>query len=121
MLNRTLIAVKNSQLLRRRIDPAELEGRETYPDPEPGPYRPWQLRTQDVSINADKQLPTSARVDLQKEFWDIGVQAVIQVTSIDLDTEKPEYPGEDWHVQGMLVSDVLREQAEYRLTSSGVE
>ncbi|KAL8869185.1 MAG: hypothetical protein Q9174_004458 [Haloplaca sp. 1 TL-2023] len=107
MLDNTLVAVKNSRLLEPRIDPVNLKRREFYPDPEPGPYRSWQSRLdpklRGFRHNADEQLPTSARVDLRKEFWDIGVQAVIQATSIDLDKDRPEYPGEDWHVQGMLI------------------
>ncbi|KAL8914320.1 MAG: hypothetical protein Q9171_001040 [Xanthocarpia ochracea] len=95
--------VKTSKLLYPRIDPAKRKGRKEYPDPEPGPYRSWQSRLRTLRPNKDGKLPTSARVDLQKEFWDIGIQAVIQVTSFDLHPENPEYPGEDWHVQGMLV------------------
>ncbi|KAL8775922.1 MAG: hypothetical protein Q9203_002485 [Teloschistes exilis] len=102
MLNSTLVEVKTSQLLYPRIDPAELKDREDYPDPEPGPYRPWQSRVRNVKVSEDAKLPTSARVDLQKEFWDVGIQAVIQVTSIDLHSDIPEYSGQDWHVQGQL-------------------
>ncbi|KAL8660410.1 MAG: hypothetical protein Q9202_006575 [Teloschistes flavicans] len=103
MLNSTLVAVKTSELLYPRIDPAKLKGRKEYPDPEPGPYRPWQSRVRTLRLTEDANLPTSARVDLQKEFWDVGIQAVIQATSIELHAEKPEYPGEDWHAQGQLV------------------
>ncbi|KAL8927676.1 MAG: hypothetical protein Q9172_001236 [Xanthocarpia lactea] len=102
MLNNTLVPVKASRLLYPRIDPAKRKGRKEYPDPEPGPYRSWQSRLRTFRVNKDGKLPTSARVDLAKEFWDIGIQAVIQVTSFDLHPEKPEYPGEDWHLQGML-------------------
>ena len=108
MFNNTLMAVKTSKLLYPRIDPAKKKERKEYPDPEPGPYRSWQSRLRTLRANKDGKLPTSARVDLQKEFWDIGIQAVIQVTSFDLHPEKPEHPGEDWHVQGMLVSERLR-------------
>ncbi|KAI4202378.1 MAG: hypothetical protein LQ350_002596 [Teloschistes chrysophthalmus] len=94
--------VKTPKLLRPRIDPAQLKGRKEYPDPEPGPYQPWQSRVRHWDLAEDVKLPTSARVDLQKEFWDVGIQAVIQVTSIDLHFEMPEYPGESWHVQGQL-------------------
>ncbi len=77
MLNNTLMAVKTPKLLYPRIDPAKRKGRKEYPDPEPGPYRPWQSRLRMLRFNKDVKLPTSARVDLQKETWDIGTQAVI--------------------------------------------
>ncbi|KAL8855918.1 MAG: hypothetical protein Q9178_007432 [Gyalolechia marmorata] len=95
--------VKTSKLLYPRIDPAKRKEHKDYPDPEPGIYRSWQSRLRTLRLNKDGELPTSARVDLAKEFWDIGIQAVIQVTSFNLHPEKPEHPDEDWHVQGMLV------------------
>ncbi|KAL8992781.1 MAG: hypothetical protein Q9169_006840 [Polycauliona sp. 2 TL-2023] len=102
MLNSTLMAVKTSNLFYPRIDPENRISRKTWPDPEPGPYRSYTSRLRSAKPTKDGNLPTSVRVDLQKEFWDIGVQAVIQVSSIDLDRERPEYPGGDWHVQGRL-------------------
>jgi len=42
-------------------------------------------------------------VDLKREFWDAWIQIIIQVSSIDLTPEEPNYPGEEWHVQGHLV------------------
>ncbi|KAL8906012.1 MAG: hypothetical protein Q9207_002297 [Kuettlingeria erythrocarpa] len=102
MLNSTLIAVKTSQLFYPRIDPEKRTSRENLPDPEPGPYRSCESRLRSGKLIKDGKLPTSIRVDLQKEFWDIGIQAVIQVSSVDLDQERPEYPGEDWHVQDLM-------------------
>ncbi|KAL8799664.1 MAG: hypothetical protein Q9182_005734, partial [Xanthomendoza sp. 2 TL-2023] len=104
MLNSTLMAVKTSQLFYPRIDPEKRTSREELPDPDPGPYRSCESRLRSAKLTADGKLPTSIGVDLQKEFWDIGIQAVIQVSSIDLDQQRPDYPGEDWHVQGQLVS-----------------
>ncbi|KAL8821125.1 MAG: hypothetical protein Q9223_000780 [Gallowayella weberi] len=102
MLNSTLMVVKTSQLFHPRIDPEKRTSREELPDPDPGPYRSFESRLRSAKLTADGKLPTSIGVDLQKEFWDIGIQAVIQVSSIDLDQERPDYPGEDWHVQGQL-------------------
>ncbi|KAL8993867.1 MAG: hypothetical protein Q9169_006022 [Polycauliona sp. 2 TL-2023] len=99
MLNSTLMVVKTSNLFYPRIDPENRISRKTWPDPEPGPYRSHISRLRSAKPTKNGNLPTSVRVDLQKEFWDIGVQTVIQVSSIDLDEERPEYPGEDWHVQ----------------------
>ncbi|KAI4200083.1 MAG: hypothetical protein LQ348_001791 [Seirophora lacunosa] len=102
MLNNTLMAVKTSQLFDPRIDPEQRISRQDLPDPDPGSYRSFESRVRSVNLTEDGKLPTSARVDLQKEFWDIGIQAVIQVSSIDLDQERPHYSGENWHVQGQL-------------------
>ncbi|KAL8809336.1 MAG: hypothetical protein Q9200_003506 [Gallowayella weberi] len=96
------MVVKTSQLFHPRIDPEKRTSREELPDPDPGPYRSFESRLRSAKLTADGKLPTSIGVDLQKEFWDIGIQAVIQVSSIDLDQERPDYPGEDWHVQGQL-------------------
>lgn len=104
MLNTTLMAVKTSQLFDPRIDPEQRTSRQDLPDPDPGSYRSFESRVRSVNLTEEGKLPTSARVDLQKEFWDIGIQAVIQVSSIDLDQERPHSSGENWHVQGQLVS-----------------
>ena len=104
MLNSSLMHVKTSNLFYPRIDPEEQISRESLPDPEPGPYRSCESRLRSGKLTEDGKLPTSVGVDLRKEFWDIGIQAVIQVSSIELDDRRPEYPGEDWHVKGQLVS-----------------
>ncbi|KAL8751120.1 MAG: hypothetical protein Q9184_006171 [Pyrenodesmia sp. 2 TL-2023] len=106
MLNSTLMAVKTPQLFYPRTDPEKRTSREDLPDPDPGPYQSLESRVRSVNLTEDGKLPTSVRVDLQKEFWDIGIQAVIQVSSIDLDQERPDHPGEDWHVQGQVVSNI---------------
>lgn len=104
MLNNTLMAVKTSRLFHPRINPENRISRDDWPDPEPGPYRSRESRLRSGKVTENGKLPNSICVDLQKEFWDIGIQAIIQISSIDLDHERPEYPGEDWHVQGQLVS-----------------
>ncbi|KAL8874896.1 MAG: hypothetical protein Q9198_006673, partial [Flavoplaca austrocitrina] len=102
MLDSSLMHVKTSNLFYPRIDPEEPISREGLPDPEPGPYRSCESRLRSGKLTEDGKIPTSVRVDLRKEFWDTGIQAVIQVSSIELGEERPEYPGEDWHVQGQL-------------------
>lgn len=104
MLNSTLTALKTPKLFSRRIDPEERLSGTEFPDLEPGPYRSLEQRAQSEYLNADGKLHKSKHVDLRKEFWDVGIQAIIQVSSIDLDTERPTYPGEEWHVQGQMVS-----------------
>ncbi|KAL9637114.1 MAG: hypothetical protein Q9204_001998 [Flavoplaca sp. TL-2023a] len=102
MLNHSLMHVKTSNLFYPRIDPEKQISREGLPDPEPGPYRSCESRLRSGKLTGNGKLPTLVRVDLRKEFWDIGIQAIIQVSNIELGEEKPEYPGEDWHVQGQL-------------------
>ncbi|KAI4140063.1 MAG: hypothetical protein LQ341_003980, partial [Variospora aurantia] len=102
MLNSTLMHVKTPQLFNPRIDPEKRISHKNLPDPEPGSYRSCESRITSVHLTADGELPTQVRVDLQKEFWDIGIQAIIEVSSIDLDEERPKFPGEEWHVQGLL-------------------
>lgn len=104
MLNSSLMHVKTSNLFYPRIDPEKQISREGLPDPEPGPYRSSESRLRSGKLTEDGKLPTPVRVDLRKEFWDNGIQAVIQVSSIELGEDRPAYPGEDWHVQGQLVS-----------------
>lgn len=98
------MALKTSKLFERRIDPVKRISGTKFPDLEPGPYRSLEQRARSDRLNAQGRLKKSVHVDLQKEFWDVGVQVVIQVSSIDLDTERREYPGEEWHVQGQMVS-----------------
>ncbi|KAL9000628.1 MAG: hypothetical protein Q9188_005628 [Gyalolechia gomerana] len=95
MLNSTLMSVKTPQLFYPRIDPEKRISRKDLRDADPGPYRSFESRVRSVNPTEDGKLPTYVRVNLQKEFWDIGIQAVIQVSSIDLDQERPDYPGED--------------------------
>ncbi|KAI4277767.1 MAG: hypothetical protein LQ337_001525 [Flavoplaca oasis] len=102
MLNSSLMHVKTSNLFYPRIDPEKQISREGLPDPEPGPYRSSESRLRSGKLTEDGKLPTPVRVDLRKEFWDNGIQAVIQVSSIELGEDRPAYPGEDWHVQGQL-------------------
>ncbi len=104
MLNSTLMALKTPKLFSRRIDPEERMSGRNFPDLEPGPYRSLEQRARSDYLNADGKLHKSKHVDLRKEFWDVGIQAIIQVSSIDLDTERPECSGEEWHVQGQMVS-----------------
>ena len=103
MLNATLTSLKTPKLFTRRIDPEQRTSRESRPDPEPGPYRPLKSRARSEYLDKENRLHRSVHVDLQREFWDIGIQTIIQVSSVSLSPTNPSYPGEDWHVQGQLV------------------
>lgn len=104
MFNSSLMALKTSKLFNRGIDPEKCISGRKLPDLEPGLYRSLEQRARSDCLNAQGRLKKSVHVDLQKEFWDVGIQAVVQVSSIDLNTERPEYPGEEWYVQGQMVS-----------------
>ena len=71
---------------------------------EPGSYCAPEKRAPRTYLDEHSQIRDSVSVDLQKEFWDIGIQVIVKVTTIDLTPERPEYDGEPWHVQGQLVS-----------------
>lgn len=118
MLNATLISLKTSKLFARRIDPVQLTSRHTRPDPDPGPYRCPTLRARAEFKDERGQLCPSAQVDIRKEFWNIGFQTIIEVFSINLDLQSPDYPGEEWHVQGRMVNILLLHQPQISSTST---
>ncbi len=118
MLNATLISLKTSQLFTRRIDPVQLTSQHTRPDPDPGPYRSPTSRARPEFQDERGQLCPSAQVDIRKEFWNIGVQTIIEVFSINLDPQNPDYPGEEWHVQGRMVNLLLLQLPQISSTST---
>ena len=70
---------------------------------EPGPFRPPEQSGRQIDGYLDEtgRYDPSIFVDLKKEFWNSGIQLILQMRDIDLDPEKsPEYPAEKWHVQG---------------------
>ena len=104
--NRTLIDLKAPGWQRQRIVLVEM-GREPMILREPQPFRPPEQRMHNMMLNqqgwylnAEGQFPDAFFVDLKKEFWNIGVQFILQMQDIDLDTRDSEFHGEEWHVQG---------------------
>ena len=104
--NRTLIDLKAPGWQRPRIVLVEM-GREPMILREPRPFRPPEQRMHNMMqnqqgwyLNADGQFQDAFFVDLKKEFWNIGVQFVLQMQDIDLDPQDPDFEGEEWHVQG---------------------
>lgn len=97
------MSLKTPKLFARRIDPEERVSGHRFPDPESGIYQPLESRARSQFLVEDSKLQRSVYVDLQKKFWDVGIQVITQVSSINLDSEKPEYPGEGWHAQGQMV------------------
>ena len=104
--NRTLIDLKAPGWQRQRIVLVEM-GREPMILREPEPFRPPEQRMHNMMLNqqgwylnAEGQFPDAFFVDLKKEFWNIGVQFVLQMQDIDLDARDSDFHGENWHVQG---------------------
>jgi hypothetical protein len=45
---------------------------------------------------------TDDQHDLQEAFRKQGLQVIVQLGSVELTPEDPSYPGNDWHVEGLL-------------------
>jgi hypothetical protein len=59
-----------------------------HPEPEPSEYQSWR----------DKK---KKRADLETLFRKDGLQVIVKLTSIELTPDKPDYPGGNWHLEGM--------------------
>jgi len=104
LFNSTLVTLRFPRLHDRRVDPAKcVSGNHGWPQLEPGSYQPLVSRVRSEYLDKDAKLHRSVHVDLQRVFWDAGIQTIIQISSIGLTPEEPRYPGEEWHVQGQLV------------------
>ena len=106
MFNQTLIELKAPGYENQRFHVAVL-GREPLIVREPGDFRPPEERATKTWLNSENQFKDWLFVNLKKEFWNIGVQMILQVTEINLSPENTEYIGEEWHVQGQMVLTTL--------------
>ncbi|KAI4088586.1 MAG: hypothetical protein L6R37_008177 [Teloschistes peruensis] len=104
--NRTLLDLKAPGWQKQRLVLVEM-GREPMLLRDPEPFRPPEQRMHNMMLNQqgyylnDKgQFQDALFVDLKKEFWNIGVQFVLQMQDIDLKPHDSDFPGEEWHVQG---------------------
>lgn len=99
----TLVTLRSPKLYHRRVDPAErISGDYIWPQREPGSYQSLVSRIRSAYLDKDTGLKRSVHVDFKREFRDAGIQVIIQVSSIDPTPEEPNYPGQEWHVQGQL-------------------
>ena len=64
-----------------------------------GPFRPPEQRTivRDW-LDENGRYQDFIFVDSKREFWNLGIQMVLQLKDINLDTDNPNYDGEEWHV-----------------------
>ncbi|KAL8791713.1 MAG: hypothetical protein Q9195_005720 [Heterodermia aff. obscurata] len=99
LFNRTLIDLKGPGYQNQRIH-FVCFGRDPFIKREPGPFRPPEQLAYSSYLNEKHEYKSSIFVDLKREFWNIGLQMVLQVRDINLTPDHPAYEGEDWHVQG---------------------
>lgn len=99
MFNRTLIDVKAPGYSNQRFHVAEL-GRKPMIIKEPAEFRPPEQRATSQWLDSQGCFRNSLFVDLKKEFWNVGLQMILCVKEIELNSENPDYKGEEWHVNG---------------------
>ncbi|KAI4130906.1 MAG: hypothetical protein LQ338_001503 [Usnochroma carphineum] len=99
LFNHTLVDLKAPGYQNQRIHLVRF-GRKPFINREPGPFRPPEQRAYSQWRNHQGQYDRSIFVDLKREFWNIGLQMVLQIRDINLSPSNPKYDGEEWHVQG---------------------
>ncbi|KAL8803834.1 MAG: hypothetical protein Q9200_006061 [Gallowayella weberi] len=99
LFNRTLIHLKAPGYQNQRIHLVRF-GRDPFIKREPPAFRPPEQRAYRDWLNPEGQYRSSIFVDLKREFWNVGLQMVLQIREIILTPEHPGYDGEEWHVQG---------------------
>ena len=99
LFNHTLIDLKAPGYQNQRFHLAEL-GREPMIIRDPGPFRPPEHRARAQWLHHQGGYQDFIFVDLKREFWNIGLQMVLQMRDINLTPEQSDYKCEDWHVKG---------------------
>lgn len=51
--------------------------------------------------------PFDEVVDLRNQYSDRGLQIIIKMEAIELNPEKPNFPGGDWRIEGQLVREII--------------
>ena len=101
MFNQTLTDLKAPGYSNQRFHVAVV-GRDPMIVKEPGDFHPPQQRATRQWLDSQGRFQAWLFVDLEKEFWNIGLQMILRVTEINLTPEKPRYDSEEWHVQGRM-------------------
>ena len=101
LFNRTLVDLKAPGYRNQRLHLAMID-RDPVIQTEPGPFQPPEQSGRHINEYLDEhgRYDSSIYVDLKKEFWNTGIQMIVQMRDIELRAEKSAYRGEDWHVQG---------------------
>ncbi|KAL8693207.1 MAG: hypothetical protein Q9218_001919 [Villophora microphyllina] len=105
LFNRCLTSIETpSRFYKTRIDAESTEFGDV-PNREPGEYQTLEARTRWYYLrNKSRQRPS---VYLQQDSCDLGLQFIVEASSIDMDPSLPgwngDYDGNSWKVQGQLV------------------
>ncbi len=99
MLNRSLIQLKAPDYENIRLHVAVM-GREPLIQKDVDDFRPPEQRATKTWIDSQGRWRGFIFVDLKKEFWNIGLQMVLNIQEITLTPQKTSYEGEEWQVQG---------------------
>jgi len=102
LFNRSLIDIKAPGYQNQRIHLAEIS-RDPVIKRDPDSFRSPEQRSYGEYINDQNRYHDFIFVDLKKEFWNTGLQLVLQMQDINLTLENPHYNGEEWHIQGQNV------------------
>ena len=68
--------------------------------PEPGEYKSAESR---ASNKHQYRRNVPEKVDISKQFKDVGLQIIVKLANIELSPSKPSYSGGSWHVEAMSV------------------
>ena len=101
LFNRTLVDLKAPGYRNQRLHLAMID-RDPVIQREPGPFRPPEQSGRHINRYLDEhgRYDSSILVDLKKEFWNSGIQMILQMRDIELNAENQGYQGGPWHVQG---------------------
>ena len=99
VLNRTLISTKAPDYENVRLHVAMMT-RDPLIKKNVDEFRPPEQRATKTWIDSQGRWQDFIFVDLKKEFWNVGLQMVLDVQVIDLTPQRTNYEGEEWHVQG---------------------
>ena len=101
LFNRTLVDLKAPGYRNQRMHLAMID-RDPVIVCEPGPFRPPERSGRHINryLTESGRYDPAIFVDLKREFWNIGLQMVLEMQDIDLTAASTEFPGEEWHIQG---------------------
>ncbi|KAL8708784.1 MAG: hypothetical protein Q9225_007548 [Loekoesia sp. 1 TL-2023] len=99
LFNRTLVDLKAPGYQNQRIHLVRF-GRDPFINREPGSFQPPEQRAYSCWRDHETQYQRSIFVDLKREFWNIGLQMILQIRDINLTPNNPKYDDETWSVQG---------------------
>lgn len=102
MFNQSLLESRAPSYQHTRIHVAVLENDSATPtiSKDVREFTPPQQRTTTQFIDREHRWLDWLYVDLNKDFWNRGLQMVCEVREIDLNPDQPSYTGQEWHVQG---------------------